>query len=151
MTQEKEELGYILVDVDRDLIPYPKELEARGIVQQQLLEVRNYRFACATARVPTEDGARVDNHLSLTLVGEPGERSEVKLAVLVFVPDGHELRTPSYDSEARRMMIEFPISRLRSIEDTLRRVDQVYCLFQEHQNGQVWADLHTKLEEVGGS
>lgn len=149
MTQEKNDKGYVLVDVERDLIPLPQELERRGVVEQQLLRVRSYRFACATSRVPTEDGARVDNHLSLTLVGEPGEDSQVKLAVLVFVPDDQELRTPSYDAEAQRLMIEFPLSSLRSVETTLARVDQVFCLYQEHENGQVWADLHTKLEEVG--
>jgi hypothetical protein len=148
LSQESEK-GYVLVDVDRDLIPFPQELEARGVVEQQLLQVKHYRFASATTRVPTEDGERVDSHLSLTLTGDPGERSKVTTAVLVFITDGEELRVPTYDPEIQRMLIEFPLSRLRSIEETLARVDQVFCLFQELSSGQVWADLHTKLEAVG--
>lgn len=141
--------GYVLVDLDRDLIPLPQDLEARGIVEQQQLRVRQWRLASATTMIPSDDGDRVDSHLTITLVGEPGERSEARTAVLVFVADGAPLRAPSYDAAARRMMIEFPLSRLRSIEDVLRREDEVYCMYQGLESGQVWADLHTKLEDVG--
>ena len=71
---------------------------------------------------------------------------EVKRAPLTApAPAGDELaREVSF-----RVVGMHCASCARSIESVLRKEDEVYCMYQRLESGQVWADLHTKLEDVG--
>ncbi len=140
---------YVLLDRDTDLIPLPHDVTPRSVKERQLLRVRSFRFAAASTSLGAKGDPAVNCPVTLTLVGEPVAPTACEAAVLLFISDGDPLRPAKYDPETRRLMVEFPLTRLASIERTLRHVDEVYLRFQEDTDGRVWADLYTKLEEVG--
>lgn len=140
----------ILVDHETHLVPLATELEARTVVQQQVLRILEYRYSAGTSVIPAEDeGTSITTHTTLHLLGEPVEPSIVRSGALVFVPEGQEVRPPTFDPATQRLVMELPLSRLRSIEHTLERVDEVYLRYQEYTTGHVLADVHTKFERVG--
>ena len=140
----------ILVDHETHLVPLATELEARSVSDQQVLRIREFRFSAGTSVIPGDDGeTSITTHTTLHLVGEPVEPSKVRTGALVFVPEGQEVRPPTYDPATERLVVELPISRLRSIEHTLERVDEAYLRYQEYATGHVLADVHTKFERIG--
>lgn len=146
----KEETRGILVDHETHLVPLATELEVRTIVEQQVLHIREYRYSAGASVIPEEGAASgITTHTTIHVVGTPVEPSKVSSGALVFVPEGQEVRPPTYDPETQRLVMELPMSRLRSIEHTLERVDEVYLRYQEYTSGHVLADLHTKFEPVG--
>lgn len=146
----KENAQAILVDYETHLVPLATDLEPRAIVEQQILHIREFRFSAGTSVIPDEEGeTRITTHTTLHLVGDPVEPSIVVSGAMVFVPEGSQVRAPTFDADTRRLVMELPISRLRSIEHTLERVDEAYLRYQEYSSGHVLADVHTKFERVG--
>jgi hypothetical protein len=146
----KDEYQGILVEHETHLVPLATELEPRAIVEQQVLRIREYRYSAGTSVVPSEGAdPSITVHTTMHLVGEPVAPSRVMTGALMFVPEGQEVRPPTYDPGTLRLVMELPLSRLRSIEHTLERVEEAYLRYQEYSTGHVLADIHTKLERVG--